>query len=128
MIGTSRSSRAGGRVAALLLAAALALAVVDTRAHAVIIGSSLQQSPVTAGVATSVTLRFNSGIEVALSRVFLVTESNARQVLAVHAGTKPGELVVSVPALAEGRYALKYRVFAVDGHLTDDVIRFQVAK
>ena len=43
----------------------------------------------------------------------------------------PGEhpanvLVVALPALTAGHYALKYKVLAADGHVTESVLRFQV--
>ncbi len=116
------------RVAALFLMVALCLAGADALAHAIVVGTSLEQSPIKPRVAASVVLHFNSGIEIGLSRVFLVTAGEAQQALPIQAGARPGELVVAVPALAAGDYALKYRVFAVDGHLTEDVIRFRVAK
>jgi hypothetical protein len=97
-------------------------------AHAVVIGTSLQQQPVHARAAAKITLRFNSAIEVALSRVFLVSKGDVYQALSIAAGEKRGELVVEVPPLAEGDYALKYRVFAADGHLTEDVIRFRASR
>lgn len=122
------SGRVRGWVATLALAAMLSLAPAGTRAHAVLVDSSLQQSPPKAQVAASVTVRFNSSVEVGLSRVLLVTAGDKEQTLAIRAGDKPGELVVSIPALAEGRYALRYRIFATDGHLTDGVIRFRVSK
>jgi hypothetical protein len=38
-----------------------------------------------------------------------------------------GQMLIKVPALEEGDYAIKYKVFAADGHLTEDVIRFKVS-
>jgi len=31
-----------------------------------------------------------------------------------------------MPALEAGKYALHYKVFAADGHITDDIIHFTV--
>ena len=42
-------------------------------------------------------------------------------------GTKPSELLVDLPALPPGAYALHYKVLAVDGHVTESVLRFRVA-
>jgi methionine-rich copper-binding protein CopC len=106
----------------------VALGVVGTRAsgHAVAVGTSLQQKPIRAGVAGRVTLKFNSAIELGLSRVFLVSKGDKFRPLEIVAGGARGELIVEIPALDTGDYALKYRVFAADGHLTEDVIRFRV--
>lgn len=116
------------QIGALGLAAALALAAGTAAAHAVVIGSSLQTQPVRAGTATEVVVQFNSSIEVGLSRVFLVSIGDVQRPLTIRTGKKRGQLLVDVPALAEGEYVLRYRVFAADGHLTEDLIRFRVAE
>ena len=96
-------------------------------AHAVITGSSQRDRPIKAQVATAVTLRFNSGLEVALSRAFLVRTSDTQSPLSITASGKPGEIIVNLPALEAGDYAIKFRIFAADGHVTEDAIRFRVA-
>ncbi|MBL8541446.1 MAG: copper resistance protein CopC [Betaproteobacteria bacterium] len=48
--------------------------------------------------------------------------------LPIAAGRKPGQLTVELPPLKPGEYALKCRVFAADGHLTDEILRFSVTK
>jgi methionine-rich copper-binding protein CopC len=35
-------------------------------------------------------------------------------------------MVIAVPALAAGKYALRYKVLAADGHVTENVLRFEV--
>jgi methionine-rich copper-binding protein CopC len=35
-------------------------------------------------------------------------------------------VLVQLPALTSGNYALRYRVLAADGHVTEDTIRFSV--
>jgi copper resistance protein C len=42
-------------------------------------------------------------------------------------GKKPGELLIQIPPLDPGEYAIKYKVFAADGHLTEATLRFHVA-
>lgn len=115
-------------IAAILLALILALAALLAGAHAVITESSLRDRPVKAGSTTKVVLNFNSGIEPALSRVFLISKGDVQQPLAIRAGKKPGELLVDLPSLGPGEYALKCRVFAADGHLTEEIIRFRVSE
>jgi methionine-rich copper-binding protein CopC len=41
-------------------------------------------------------------------------------------GDKQGQITVTVPALAVGDYAIRLKVFAADGHLTEDLIHFSV--
>ena len=113
---------------AIVLSAVLLIPGPRVHAHAVVTGSSLPAQPVKAHASIQVVLHFNSGIEVALSRVFLVSKGDVQQPLTIHAGTKAGQLMVDLPPLPEGDYALKYRVLAADGHLTESVIRFHVSR
>ena len=73
-------------------------------------------------------LTFNSGIELALSQVFLVSKGDVHQPMTVKQGRQPGQIIVELPALDPGEYALRYKVFAADGHLTEDVIHFRVSE
>lgn len=120
-----KSFKAGSLPAALALGAVLAAG--DALAHAVVTESSLKEHPIQVNHATKVVLFFNSNVELALSKVFLVSKGDVHQPVDIARGKKPGEVVISVPALTEGDYALKYKVFAADGHLTEDVIRFKVS-
>jgi methionine-rich copper-binding protein CopC len=96
-------------------------------AHAVITRSSIGDEPLAAGVATEVTLHFNSAIETSHSSVQLVGADGEKTPLALAAGAhEPGTLRVALPALEEGTYALHYRVLAADGHMTESVLRFRV--
>jgi methionine-rich copper-binding protein CopC len=74
-----------------------------------------------------VTLRFNAGIEVTLSKVVLVDGQHEERALSIAPGASAGDLTVDVPALTPGTYGLHYRVLAADGHLTDGLLRFTVA-
>jgi copper resistance protein C len=72
-------------------------------------------------------MNFNSGVELRLSRVFLVSKGDVYTAVEIATGKKPNQIIIKVPALEEGEYALKYKIFASDGHLTEDVIRFKVS-
>ncbi|CAL1239338.1 copper resistance CopC family protein [Candidatus Methylocalor cossyra] len=114
---------------ALLL---LALAVLcglgpEARGHAVVTETSLTREPVKPHHPTTVALFFNSNVELKLSRVFLVSRGEVYQAVEITSGHRPGELLVHLPALEPGDYALKYKVFAADGHLTENAVRFHVA-
>jgi len=118
--------RTGVLAAALVLGACLQGLPGAAAAHAVVTESSLRHHPIPVNQPTKVTLYFNSGVELALSRVYLVSKGDVYQAVEIANGKKPGEMVIQVPALEEGAYALKYKVFAADGHLTEDVIKFRV--
>lgn len=114
---------------ALILMFSVVLVSVSSaaRAHAVITHSSLDTQVVIADRATEVHLFFNSDIEPLLSIVYLVSKGDKKQVLELHHGERPGELIVALPPLVPGEYALQYKVFAADGHITEDVLQFTVA-
>lgn len=95
-------------------------------AHAVVTESSLKTHPIEVNHPTEVSLHFNSGVELALSRVFLVSAGDVYHPLEISKGKKPGQMLIKIPALEAGDYAIKYKVFAADGHLTEDVVRFKV--
>lgn len=112
-----------------ILSAALLLATAGTaHAHAVVTESSLTQEPIHPHQATTVVLHFNSNVELKLSRVFLVSKGDVYHPVEFDKGKKPGELRIQVPALEPGDYAIKYKVFAADGHFTENAIRFHVSE
>lgn len=96
-------------------------------AHAIVLKSSLSTQPIKRGVPGSITLYFNSRIEIALSRAVLVSRDHAERSVALLAGKSAGEVVATLPPLEPGNYALRYRVLAADGHITEETLRFSVA-
>ena len=96
-------------------------------AHAVVTASSLTSEPVKARHATRVALFFNSNVELSLSKVFWVSTGDVYHPAEIARGKKPGELLIQIPPLDSGEYAIKYKVFAADGHLTEATLRFHVA-
>lgn len=97
-------------------------------AHAVVTQSSLQIDKVFPNQETQITLKFNSNIELALSQIFLVSEGDTHQPLEALQGRKPGQVLLDLPPLNEGEYAIRYKIFAADGHLTEDTIHFFVTQ
>lgn len=97
-------------------------------AHAVVTESSLASEPIRPHKPTTVVLMFNSNVELKLSRIFLVSAGDVYRPLQAEKGKKPGEVRIQMPALEPGEYALKYKVFAADGHFTENAIRFNVAE
>ena len=95
-------------------------------AHAVLTKNSLRDTPIKADTATPVTLTFNTGVEASLSKITLRGETGPERTLPVSAGKESNQLVVDVPRLAPGFYALQYKVLAADGHVTESVLRFRV--
>ena len=112
----------------LLLSLSLVVAAPAVgHAHAVITRSSIGDKPVPAGQATQVALHFNSAIETSHSTVSVMgADGKATPLDLVPGEHEPGTLVVALPALPAGHYALRYRVLAADGHVTESMLRFQV--
>jgi methionine-rich copper-binding protein CopC len=96
-------------------------------AHAIVLKSSLATHPIKRDVPGTITLQFNSRIEVKLSRALLVSQDRSEQKLMLSAGDAPGMVIVGLPPLAPGDYAVRYRVLAADGHVTEETLRFSVA-
>ena len=95
-------------------------------AHAVVTDHSLKIKPIHANQKTKVELAFNSKVELGLSQLFLVSKGDKHQLLTAENGEKQGQIIITVPPLTVGEYAIRLKVFAADGHLTEDVIHFSV--
>ena len=109
----------------LALSAALVLVASAASAHAVLKKSTLPNE-IAAGSPRSVTLSFNSAVEPGLSRVVLVDAGKSQREIALHAGAAPTEIALELPGLAAGAWGLRYKVLAVDGHVTENLLRFTV--
>ena len=96
--------------------------------HAVVTHNSLKLKPVPINQASQVELSFNSKVELDLSEVFLVSSGDKMEVITANLGNKPGQVLLNLPALSEGEYAIKLKIFAADGHLSEDLLRFFVRK
>lgn len=100
---------------------------VNAFAHAVITESSLRNAALQAEKANPVLLSFNSNVELSLSKFQLVRKGDAHEAIDAKQGKKRGQVILDIPPLSPGDYAIHYKVFAADGHLTEDIIRFSVA-
>jgi len=94
--------------------------------HAVVTHNSLKLKPVPVNQASQVELSFNSKVELDLSEVFLVSAGDKMTTITATLGDKPGQVLLNLPALAPGEYAIKLKIFAADGHLSEDLLRFFV--
>lgn len=94
--------------------------------HAVVTHNSLKLKPVPVNQASQVELSFNSKVELDLSEVFLVSAGDVMTPITAVPGEKAGQVQLNLPALAPGEYAIKLKIFAADGHLSEDLLRFFV--
>ncbi len=108
--------------------AGLALAAPQTASpHAIVLESSPTPDAVLSSAPSLVTLRFNSRIEKRFTRVTLGLADRAPVALpAADAEATPDRLTIPLEPLGPGVYVLRYRVLAVDGHVTKGALRFTV--
>ena len=115
---------------AWLLVACLTLATPRVAsAHAIVLESSPTHDAVLPDAPSRVTLRFNSRIEKRFTRVTLAAGDSAPVAVAVPVGDAegpPDRLTIPLQLLGPGVYVLRYRVLAVDGHITQGALRFTV--
>jgi methionine-rich copper-binding protein CopC len=111
----------------LLRRAFLALILLGTAqaadAHAILMsGYPLPNSTMPAGTA-AIRLRFNSRIDVARSRLTLITPDGAEHRLHARPGPTPDIMEADTP-ISAGAGELHWQVLAIDGHITRGVIPF----
>ncbi len=130
------TTRSGPAAAAWVLAAVLALPAlvarpVPTAAHAIVLESSPVHDATLARSPERVVLRFNSKIEKRLTRVSLAAGQSASVPVPIAmAGAEaeaPDRIVIPLGPLPPGVYVLRYKVLAVDGHITEGALRFRVS-
>jgi hypothetical protein len=114
----------------LLLSAWLVLLPVSpASAHAIVLESSPVHDAVLERAPEQVTLRFNSKIEKRFTRVTLTAGDRPPASIVLPGGddaSPPDRVVIPLSPLAPGVYVLRYRVLAVDGHITEGALRFTV--
>jgi methionine-rich copper-binding protein CopC len=97
--------------------------------HAIVLESSPVHDAVLERAPGQVTLRFNSKIEKRFTRVTLAAADRPPAPVAVPESDDPAtpdRIVIPLRPLAPGVYVLRYRVLAVDGHITEGALRFTV--
>ncbi|HKA61307.1 MAG TPA: copper resistance CopC family protein [Methylomirabilota bacterium] len=122
------ASRPVGTPAWLLWALLAWLIPSAASAHAIVLESSPAAGAVLARPPAQITLRFNSKIEKRFTRLTLATGNQppAPVTLAGDDPATPDRLVIPIRSRAPGDYTLRYRVLAVDGHITEGALRFTV--
>ena len=125
----TRSSRPASPAALLLSAWLVLLPVSPASGHAIVLESSPVHDAVLERAPEQVTLRFNSKIEKRFTRVTLTAGDRPPAPIVLPGGddaSPPDRVVIPLSPLAPGVYVLRYRVLAVDGHITEGALRFTV--
>lgn len=113
--------------AAILFALAAPLTLPSTVfAHAIIVGSTPAANAQVAEGSLDITLRYNSLIDIAHSRISLVDPAGKVTALAARGDAPPGVLAAHGSTDSTGRWIIRWQVLSVDGHITRGEIPFQV--
>jgi len=113
----------------LLLAVIFCGIVVAPRfalAHAVLVASTPSAHAIVQGPEVTVHLKFNSRIDGAHSRLYVVDASGKVQMLALAPQDSPDSLAAESVKLVAGEYTIRWQALASDGHITRGEIPFVV--
>ncbi|WP_448205961.1 copper resistance CopC family protein [Azospirillum sp. sgz302134] len=95
-------------------------------AHAVVKDSTPAEGAVLTGPDADVSVRFNSRVDHARSRLSLAAGKGEPAALPIADNSPPDALTGRATGLAPGAYRLLWQVLSVDGHITRGEIRFRV--
>jgi copper resistance protein C len=124
-----RSCRPASLAALLLWAWLVLVSAPPASSHAIVLESSPVHDAVLERGPEQVTLRFNSKLEKRFTRITLAAGDRPPAVIALPGAddaAPPDRVVIPLSPLAPGVYVLRYRVLAVDGHITEGALRFTV--
>ena len=113
----------------LFSAAILSLVLLAPRyalAHAVLIESTPAAHATLKGPEVAVHLKFNSRIDGARSRLYLVAPDGKVQTLTLSPQDAPDTLTAQSVKLDAGAYTIRWQALASDGHITRGEIAFVV--
>jgi methionine-rich copper-binding protein CopC len=112
-----------------LLAAAFVVLLMAPRAamaHAVLVASVPSVHGTVKGPDVAVHLKFNSRIDGAHSRLYLVDAAGKVQMLILASQESPDALAAQNVKLRAGAYTIRWQALAADGHITRGEIAFTV--
>jgi|ERR1700722_3119189 methionine-rich copper-binding protein CopC len=95
-------------------------------AHAVLLTSTPSAHATVKGPEIAVHLKFNSRIDGAHSRLFLVDSSGKVQTLTLAQQNAPDTLAAESVKVSSGGYTIRWQALAGDGHITRGEIPFVV--
>ncbi len=113
----------------LLLAAIFSAIVLTPKfalAHAVLLESTPSAHATVTGQEVVVHLKFNSRIDGAHSRLYLVDSTGKVQTLTLAPQDKPDTLAAESVKVSAGGYTIRWQALAGDGHITRGEIPFVV--
>jgi copper resistance protein C len=112
---------------AALLAFPVLVIALPAWAHAILVASAPEAGAVLAPGHTAISLRYNSRIDVARSRVTLQGPKTTQPAV-LDLSTPGPAMLAATTDLEPGAYVLRWQVLAIDGHITRGDVRFNVAQ
>lgn len=112
-------------LATILALFAPAIATAPAFAHAILLESKPAHDTVVPPGKITFSLRYNSRIDQARSRLTLILPDRSKSVLTLAPDTAPDTLAATTE-LTPGSYSLHWQVLSVDGHITRGEIPFTV--
>lgn len=122
MTTTFRARRAFLAVLPLLL-----LSAQQASAHAILEGSVPPEGGKVPAGPVTLSLRYNSRVDAARSRLTLIRPDHSRTDLTVDRGGPPDHMGATV-TLTPGAYTVRWQVLAIDGHITRGDLSFTVTE
>lgn len=121
-----RLRRLKARLWAGLLLLVVALVFSPTaEAHAILVQSTPAADGKVAGPHLVFSLRYNSRIDKARSRLQLIKPDKSQITLGI-APDGPEDVLTTTATLDPGAYTLRWQVLAIDGHITHGILPFTV--
>ena len=108
----------------LLALAALAALPAPASAHASLMASAPRHAARLPAGAHALTLRFNSRLDLARSRLTLLRPDKSPEILALLPGSD--DVLSANTTLTPGPHTLRWQVLALDGHITRGEVPFSV--
>lgn len=115
------------RILLFFVVIAPCLVPTGARAHAIVLESSPALGSTVSGPDVTISLRFNSRIDIGRSQLILTDPAGRVTQMPMQAGLEPQFGVGHLNGLKPGKYKLRWQVLSVDGHITRGDIPFSVA-
>lgn len=108
----------------LLALTALMAIPAPASAHAILMASTPRHAARLPAGAQTLTLRFNSRLDLARSRLTLLRPDKSTEILPLLPG--PEDVLSASATLAPGPHTVRWQVLAIDGHITRGEVPFTV--
>lgn len=96
--------------------------------HAVLMSSVPEHGAILEEAPPTLEMHFNAVLEPAMTRFLLISPTGTERPLNWVPDSTHSAVIVQLPPLAAGVYAVNYKMLARDGHITEGSVRFTILK